>query len=548
MLRRRSRVALLAILAVTACVGPRGRPGSSASTPVAAGTPLLAGAPIERALLAGQTHAYSVLVPPDHVVAGTIDQRGVDVVVRIIAPDRRVVATIDSPNDAHGPEPWTLEPTPPGRWSIEVEALGPHASGHYQARLDEQITTREHAERRARLRHSSPRLLQLWRDHNQNGAAAIETFSAQLAGHAPLVEPIAGDPHGDVLTTFAWRGEPTGDAVWLLGGPITPNLESPMQRFEGTDLWTLTVRAPRDLRIVYNFRPGPDAPAGIIPDPWNPRRMGMGSLLELPDAPAQPWIAPDERAPRGRVVTTTLPSTALAEDRQIGVYLPANLADAAGPHPYVIVFDGEVHGLKPDPLVPVPVILDNLIAQARLPPTLAVLVASGATRTRDLSMSPAFCEFLADELAPWLRQEYRASANPADVTLAGSSLGGLTAAYCAFHRSHTFGNVLSQSGSFWFAPGAWDSKSPHTLETGGFMREVIAAPRKPVRFWLEVGRFEGGGVLPGANQVAQNRHLRDVLRLQGYEVDYHEYAGGHDYFSWRGSFADGLLELASTED
>ena len=55
-------------------------------------------------------------------------------------------------------------------------------------------------------------------------------------------------------------------------------------------------------------------------------------------------------------------------------------------------------------------------------------------------------------------------------------------------------------------------------------------------------------MLPGANQVAQNRHLRDVLRLQGYKVDYHEYAGGHDYFSWRGSFADGLLELASTED
>jgi enterochelin esterase-like enzyme len=271
----------------------------------------------------------------------------------------------------------------------------------------------------------------------------------------------------------------------------------------------------------------------------------MGSLLELPDAPPQPWIAPDEHAPRGRVVTTTLPSTALAEDRPIGVYLPANLADSAGPHPYVIVFDGEVHGLKPDPLVPVPVILDNLIAQARLPPTLAVLVASGSTRTRDLSMSPAFCEFLADELAPWLRQEHRASADPADVTLAGSSLGGLTAAYCAFHRPHSFANALSQSGSFWFAPGAWDSQSPHTLETGGFIREVIAAPRKPVRFWLEVGRFEGGGTLPGANQVAQNRHLRDVLRLQGYEVDYHEYSGGHDYLSWRGSFADGLLALAS---
>jgi enterochelin esterase-like enzyme len=79
------------------------------------------------------------------------------------------------------------------------------------------------------------------------------------------------------------------------------------------------------------------------------------------------------------------------------------------------------------------------------------------------------------------------------------------------------------------------------------MREILAAPRQPVRFWMEVGLFEGGGGLAGANQVAQNRHMRDVLLAKDYDVSYHEFSGGHDYACWRGSLADGLTALAGSE-
>jgi enterochelin esterase-like enzyme len=125
----------------------------------------------------------------------------------------------------------------------------------------------------------------------------------------------------------------------------------------------------------------------------------------------------------------------------------------------------------------------------------------------------------------------------------GSSLGGLTAAYCAFHHSQVFGNVLSQSGSFWYAP--WEQTSVRfDLEPGAFIREVIAGAHVPVRFWMEVGMYElGGGPLLGASQLAQNRHLRDILSVKGYDVNYHEYSGGHDYATWRGSLADGLIAL-----
>lgn len=76
------------------------------------------------------------------------------------------------------------------------------------------------------------------------------------------------------------------------------------------------------------------------------------------------------------------------------------------------------------------------------------------------------------------------------------------------------------------------------------MREIVAAPRQPVRVWLEVGLFEGASPLAGGDQIAQNRHMRDVLLVKGYRVSYLEYAGGHTRESWRGSLADGLKELA----
>lgn len=174
---------------------------------------------------------------------------------------------------------------------------------------------------------------------------------------------------------------------------------------------------------------------------------------------------------------------------------------------------------------------------------LAVLLdsLSLSTRLRDMSMSAPFGEFLAEELAPWMRGAFRATEDPARVMLAGSSVGGLCAAYSAFHHPEVFGNALSQSGSFWFAPGARED-SPLRLETGAMMGEIVASPRRPVRFWMEAGRFEGGSLV-GANMLAQNRHMRDVLLAKGYDVSYREFSGGHDDACWRGSLADGLMVL-----
>jgi hypothetical protein len=80
-------------------------------------------------------------------------------------------------------------------------------------------------------------------------------------------------------------------------------------------------------------------------------------------------------------------------------------------------------------------------------------------------------------------------------------------------------------------PAAW----PITADSGDLLLSFRNSPHVPIKFYMEVGRFD--------SLVALNREMRDVLLLKGYSIDYREFDGGHDYFYWRGSLADGLISL-----
>jgi enterochelin esterase-like enzyme len=136
-----------------------------------------------------------------------------------------------------------------------------------------------------------------------------------------------------------------------------------------------------------------------------------------------------------------------------------------------------------------------------------------------------------------MRDNYHATASAARTFVAGQSLGGLAAAYAALRHPEIFGNVLSQSGSFWWAPS--DHQEPEWLT-----RQFVASPKLPVRFFLEVGLMETGPTPHhGPSQVIANRNMRDVLTEKGNKIRYQEFNGGHSYLNWRGSFADGLVFL-----
>lgn len=226
--------------------------------------------------------------------------------------------------------------------------------------------------------------------------------------------------------------------------------------------------------------------------------------------------------------------------RRVWVYTPPAYAprDTAG---LLIVFDATQYLDE----IPVPRILDSLLAAKRIAPLVAVLIDNGSAgvRREDLANRAAFADWLAGDLLPWIRQRYAISRDPRRAIVAGSSAGGLGAAYAAFRWPQHFGNVLSLSGAF-YRGNENAAAGPYEWLT----TQVAAVPRKPVRFFMVVGSTETRGALGGAapSILAATRRLHEVLVKKGYPVTYREDPGGvHDVISWRTQLAPGLVALAS---
>lgn len=396
----------------------------------------------------------------------------------------------------------------------------------------------------------SPRLAALLEQWKAGNNEAVAGFWKSVEGKAPLVEESkAEETAGDrrkLLVTFLWRSNSPNEKVELLGG-LPSGSPKPLTRLADTDVWYLSERMPADSRCTYVFRIGgflsgsSEHFTATAPDPLNTRSFSQGSYFELPDAPAQPYIKEQPGVLRGTLTRLKIKSSILKEERDYGVYTPAGYSAKAEPYNLLLLFDGEAWGNGADNLVPTPTILDNLIAQKKIPPTILVMVnaVSQPWRNRDLTCSQNFADFLAKELLPEVRKAYRASADPKHVVVGGSSFGGLASACAGLMHSETFGNVLSLSGSYWYVPEWEKTFSTLYLDNSGWvMRQYAQSPKLPLRFYMEVGRYEGL-----EKQMPTNRNLRDILQLKGYSVTYSEFDGGHDYLCWRGSVADGLIAL-----
>jgi enterochelin esterase family protein len=411
----------------------------------------------------------------------------------------------------------------------------------------------------------SPRLVALSRELKNGNREALRGFWDEIQGKSPLVEPNGKDGRWSWVT-FLWRGNDRTRRVYMRGGVPTPDDEKWLTRLADTDLWYRTERTPNDARFAYMFqvnRPVKAPRAGDLaglarvmehcpsrPDPLNPRMVILqwtvpASLLELPGAPPQPWVERLQGVPAGTLKEHKIKSESLKGERSVTIYTPANYDPGGEKCGLLVLFDGAYY--QDSEMIPGPLILDNLIARQKIRPLVAVFVKhEPATRIPDLSCSEPFAAFLLKDLVPWVRAEYHLSEDPARTIVGGLSLGGLMASYCSLRHPEVFGNVLSQSGSFNWYPGGLekDDRNMPDEETGWLARQFLEAPRRAVRFYLEIGRFEDGGFGSG---LTETHRFRDVLRAKGYSVYYSEFCGGHDFVSWRGTFADGLMALAGTD-
>jgi enterochelin esterase family protein len=388
----------------------------------------------------------------------------------------------------------------------------------------------------------SPKIELLRNSLRERQSATVEVFWEEVAtgGGTPLIEcPASLAP--DCLVTFLWRGD-AGTGNVLVRSEAMPGApaEHLFDHLPGTNVWYRTYRFQRDVRFMYMLSindpltpwevEGPERKkryAGVRTDPLNQRSPGY---VSLPGAPTERWIEDRAGVIHGKITDHQLPSAAFSARRPVGVYQTPGFLPGDGATPVLILFDGnEVRELGKTPII-----LDNLFAEGRIPPMLAVFLAQPhESRESDLSCSQSTNRFLVQELLPRLRREYKIRTGPERTIASGASLGSLAAAYAALKHPEEIGRVLSQSGSFWW--GKTDAE-PEWLTA-----EFASTPRVKVKFYVDVGLMEtNGGAI---SQLETNRHFAAVLRSKGNEVVYHEFNGTHAYHCWRASFADALMAL-----
>jgi len=506
---------------------------------------LTAGFNEERTLGPGEDHVYTVTLEDGAAILGEADQHGVDLVIDMFGPDGKLIRTVDSPNGTEGPEPIDLTAFTTGKYKLVIHTLDPGAKlGKYVMKIDRLVATEENGPRMAGKNYPAA-LQDLWKQYVKD-PNAIEQFVAGRKGKGPIVEEIKGDSR-NMNVTYLYYGDEHTEKVEVFGDPHEDSGGRPtMQRFMRTPLFFVTDAVPKDARYRYAFVvtethfAGPKETIQLSEekdtfDPLNPDKFQGLSVMVLPAAPQQLYVDASDSVPHGKVTPTSLKSASLKEDRTLSIYTPSGYDGSTGAD-LLIVFDGQTYNGDASSGIPTPTILDNLIAAKKIVPTVAIFVNNMGQRTRDLGGYAPFADFVALELIPWARKNYRIQDGPSHVVLAGSSRGGLAASHCAFVHSDIVGKVLSQSGAYWVRndetnPLPW----PLTEDTGDLTLSFRKSAPRPIKFYMEVGRFD--------TLLKDNRELRDVLMLKGYQLTYREFDGGHDYFSWRGSLEDGLISL-----
>ncbi|MEO7414791.1 MAG: alpha/beta hydrolase-fold protein [Opitutaceae bacterium] len=217
--------------------------------------------------------------------------------------------------------------------------------------------------------------------------------------------------------------------------------------------------------------------------------------------------------------------------RTITVYIPAQYVPGT-PAPFIVTHDGPGEAREGAPRQELARVLDNLIAQKRVPVQIAIMIQNGGRdaqgNQRGLeydTMSGKFAEFIEAEVLPLVEKNYGVTLtkDPEARATMGSSSGGSAALIMAWYRPDLYRRVITTSGTYvnqqWpFDPatpgGAWDFHD----------KLIPQSPKKPIRLWMGVGDRDllNPNVMRDEmhDWVEANNRMAKVLTAKGYRYQY----------------------------
>ncbi|HEY4300723.1 MAG TPA: alpha/beta hydrolase-fold protein [Candidatus Didemnitutus sp.] len=336
--------------------------------------------------------------------------------------------------------------------------------------------------------------------------AILVSTAASAADRPPPPKRL---PDGPGAPHFQVAGAPPGNTVLRAGPGVNPPVDAEGDWLVGPDY----VPAP-ETTIV----------AGV------PQGRVLQFTMESADSKFYPGIARDvfgtvdPANPRALVVQTH----PKPYQRVVTVYVPARYV-AGTAVPFIVSHDGPGLGKSDNTLVHV---LDNLIAQRRVPAMVAILIANGGGDAQGSergleydTMSGKFAEFIQAEVLPAVEQHAGVTLthDPDGRAAMGGSSGAAAAFIMAWYRPEWYHRVVSYSGTFvnqqWpFNPetpdGAWDFHAHLIPENEA----------KPIRIWMHVSDqdlYNPNIMRDGLHDwVVANHRMAAALKAKGYHYQY----------------------------
>jgi predicted alpha/beta superfamily hydrolase len=252
------------------------------------------------------------------------------------------------------------------------------------------------------------------------------------------------------------------------------------------------------------------------------------------------------RRPQGRVERVPAGPEFPGLDRHLAVYLPPSYGETDRRYPVLYMQDGQ-NLFDPDASFAgswrVDLAMDWAAAR-RLEGIVVGVPNAGEQRIAEYSpfedpeggvgRGVEYVRHLAETIKPLVDARFLTLPRRETTGVAGSSMGGLISLFAFFARPDVFGLVGALSPSLWFAGRA-------------IFGLLEAAPFRPGRLYLDVGRLEG------ADTVENARRLRDLLRAKGYVLGAHlryveDRGGKHEEAAWGRRFRAALPFLLSSSE
>ena len=254
--------------------------------------------------------------------------------------------------------------------------------------------------------------------------------------------------------SISWMGD-------FNGWGYDRSFKSTGTNISGTDIWFLKTSFPKDARLDYKVLV--NGSEWII-DPYNPNQQWSGvgggspnSELRMPNWKPDPASIVADQIPAGKLQTDILfNSESLGYQITYSIYLPHSYTNSIK-YPVIYVTDG--YEYLHERMGNMKVVLDNLIAQKKIEPLIAVFIdhrepvnRSNNRRMQELAMNAKYLTFFENEFIPQIESSFSTYTTADKRAILGTSMGGLTSAYFAFTKPGIFGMSGIQSPAFRYKP------------------------------------------------------------------------------------------------